>query len=190
MALFSLGPPDWLMWSTRIPEWLEWCHTLFGKLQFTPLSQGLKDRWVITWLAFFFFNTGVWTQGFGLAKQELYCLRYASKPLFAMIILEIRSQFLPIRSGPQSFYFKLSTITGITIMCHLIQLFSTEIRSSKLFWQGWPETVIFLTTVSLHSLGWQTQATVPSYWLIWGLLNSTPRLALNRDLPDLRLPSN
>jgi hypothetical protein len=33
-------------------------------------------------------------------------------------------------------------------------------------------------------------ATVPSYWLRWGLVNHFPGLPLNLGLPDLNLPSN
>jgi hypothetical protein len=34
-------------------------------------------------------------------------------------------------------------------------------------------------------LGWQTRATMPSYWLGWNLTNFSPRLVSNHDPRDL-----
>jgi hypothetical protein len=45
--------------------------------------------------------------------------------------------------------------------------------SRKLFCPSW--LTMILPNISLpHSLGWQAHATIPSYWLWWGRMNSLP----------------
>jgi hypothetical protein len=42
----------------------------------------------------------------------------------------------------------------------------------------------------LQSLGWHMHASMPSYWLRWGLANFLSKLDSNRDSLDLRFPSS
>jgi hypothetical protein len=83
-------------------------------------------------------------------------------------------------------YFMLPTITEMTGVHHA-QLFSIETGVSQSFgtgvqklWSSWSQS---------HTLEWQAHATVPNYWLKWGLTKCFPRLAWNHDPLDLSLPS-
>jgi hypothetical protein len=49
-----------------------------------------------------------------------------------------------------------------------------------------PRTFLFCL---LHSWGWQASATIPNYWLRWGLLNCFSGLVLNCDPSDFHLLS-
>jgi hypothetical protein len=66
-------------------------------------------------------------QGITFTKQMLNHLHLAPA-LFALVILEIRSHFLP-----RSFYFILCAVTEMTGAYHHTQLFAIEMESHKLF---------------------------------------------------------
>jgi hypothetical protein len=75
--------------------------------------------------------------------------------LFALVILEIGSLFLPRTAIP---YFKLPTITRMTGTCHQDQAFSTEMGSLELFaWAG-------LEPIFLISVSQVASFTVRSHW--------------------------
>jgi hypothetical protein len=82
-----------------------------------------------------------------LAGQVFCHLRHFSSP-FCSVFLEIGLAFCPDQPGPQSSYFKLSTIGGMTGVCHHTQLFSIEKGVSKTILSQWPVAVILLISAS------------------------------------------
>jgi hypothetical protein len=94
--------------------------------------------------------------------------------------------------GPQSSYFLLPTITGMTGACD-----QAQISLSPLPILGWGQANILprlawshsFPDFSLsHSLGWQAHTTTSSYWLRMGQENVLPRMAQNCNPPNFSLP--
>jgi hypothetical protein len=109
---------------------------------------------------------GVWTQGFALARQVLYCLSHASCP-FCSSYFEIGLCFLP-RPGLQS-YFRHPALLGRQVVCCHTQHFHCDgvlliSSTSRVAWNLDPPDLSLLC-----SLRWQVLTTSPCYWLRWGL---------------------
>jgi hypothetical protein len=111
---------------------------------------------------------------------------------FALFILAIGSCFVfffPGQPGLQTYYFRPPTAAGTTGAC-------TMPSFSSLRWC----LTNFLALDGLESqssspqppsgMGWQVQATVPSYWLKLGLSNFLPRLVSNWYPPNLSVPNS
>jgi hypothetical protein len=79
-----------------------------------------------------FGGTGVYTQGFALAKQVLYCLSHTFSPFCSGYFGEGGFTFCPGQSGPRSSYFSLPAVAGMTGACHHDQSL-VEMESHKLF---------------------------------------------------------
>jgi hypothetical protein len=112
---------------------------------------------------------GVWTQGFALARQVLYCLSHASCP-FCSSYFEIGLCFLP-RPGLQS-YFRHPALLGRQVVCCHTQHFHCDgvllisstsrvawnldppdlslllikMGSGNLFCPGWPQIVLLVSS--------------------------------------------
>jgi hypothetical protein len=89
-----------------------------------------------------------------LARKALYHLSI-TPALFALLVLEIGLGFCPGQPGPQSLYFKLPTVTGMTGPCYHTYFFSVEMGSHKVFFflprLAWKFNAPHLSL--LHSLG-------------------------------------
>jgi hypothetical protein len=90
--------------------------------------------------------------------------------LFALVILETGSHFLPRLTLTTI----LLAITGRQVHIITLSFFSIDIESHKTFFAQVGLTWNLDPPISFpSSLGWQMCTTIPSYWLRWGLTNST-----------------
>jgi hypothetical protein len=112
--------------------------------------------------------------------------------LFALVILEIGSCFLPRPAWTMFllFYAFCSSWNDRHAPPHLA-FFPIEMGISQTFLSGlaWNHNPPNLSL--LHSLRWQVHATVPSCWLRWGLANFFPSCPRTIILPtSLSLPNS
>jgi hypothetical protein len=132
----------------------------------TIIRQGKKDSesWMFRFLFICFWR--YW--GFEVIALCLLVRCFTPVPwpsvLFALVVLEIGSWFLPRPSS----YFKLPTIARMTGIYHHIQLFPLRwCLKSVLSGLAW--NLYSLHFGLPHGLEWHAHATVPSYWLGWDL---------------------
>jgi hypothetical protein len=93
---------------------------------------------------FFFGGTGVWTQGFTLMRQALYCLRCSSK-LLLWLFWRWGLTFWPGWPGLWSFYFELPALAGMTPHTPFSPYWN---RVSRTFCTHLSWTMILLVTTS------------------------------------------
>jgi hypothetical protein len=105
-------------------------------------------------LFFFFLSTGVWTQGFALARQMLYHLRHASNLFLLWLFWTEGLIFCLGWSRLWSSYFISPDIARMTGACHQDQLFPNFFAWNSNF----PDLSF------LCSLGWQAWATSVLAW--------------------------
>jgi hypothetical protein len=142
------------------------------------------------YLFFVWGSIGVWTQCFTLLKKALLLLEPC---LFALLILEIVSQFLHRMAWLTILLFKLPTVPEMTSVATMSSFFKWRWGSPKFFFffaSGWPRTVILW--ISAYQTAWDDRhmPPMPSYWLRWDLANSLLGLTLNHDPPYVSLPSS
>jgi hypothetical protein len=112
------------------------------------------------YLLFIFGSTRVWTQGFTLARQVLYCLRHNSSSFCSGYSEDsISLCFCTGQPELQSSYCMLPTITGMTAIHHHAQIFFHWDGQSRTFCFGWPwTTVLFISGSQIARI------TGMSYW--------------------------
>jgi hypothetical protein len=96
-----------------------------------------------------FFSTGIWTQGFTLARQALYHAGHTSF-LLALVISQRRSHiffFCPCWPGHSSPFYS-SHVAGMTGVPSTPNFLLVMMGSHKLFVPGCPQTMILLISAS------------------------------------------
>jgi hypothetical protein len=93
-----------------------------------------ENSHILVCLFFFFDSTGVWTQGFMLAKQVLFCLRHTSSPTTPIVLHS---------AGLWSSYFRLHVSWHDRCVPKCLA-FSVVTRSNELFKPGMSSNAILL----------------------------------------------
>jgi hypothetical protein len=115
------------------------------------------------WQCNFFVGTGVWIQGFGLARQVVYHLNSAFSPLWSGF--GVKALLFPRPAWTMILLFYTSCVTGMTTVPNFFH------------WDG-------VSQLFLPGLAWNLNPpsvfSMPGYRLRWRLLKLSP--------PDLNLP--
>jgi hypothetical protein len=87
----------------------------------SPKVKKLIYKFIVLLIYLFFGGMGVWTQGFALARQMLYCLNPHPPVHFALVILEMGSQQNICLGWPQTTTLPISAspVASITGVSHL-----------------------------------------------------------------------
>jgi hypothetical protein len=119
-----------------------------------------------------------------LCLQSSCYTPWATPPaLFALVILEIWSHFLPRLASGLILQFKLLQCHWnyrLALPCPVFSHWNGVLQIC--FCLSWSRTLLSLW----YSLKWQACVTMPSYWLRWGLLYFLLRLTSNHNSPDFR----